>query len=347
MNRIYSKGHLALTLSATVLIAACSSDREPAPITYRTPLSAPAETQPTQQAPAPQQSYAVSSQPDSRGIIQHDGYQSIRAQRGDTVQSMAARAGITESELANYNGLSTQYVPREGDELVLPANAGGSPVAAAPAPAPVYNEPLAPAAPAPAPAQETVVASNAGWSAAEARAAIEDDSTTAVTPAPLAPPAAAPEPAQSDTAAVQPAPEPEPAPAPAPAASANASGPSGFVRPVDAGIRRPFSRAAGPDRNEGVDFATSAGDTVRAAGNGTVALISQSLGGLGTIVLIRHNDDYLTVYGRIDDVQVKKGDKVQAGQTIARVANLPEPQGPSLHYEIRRGAESIDPSPYL
>ncbi|MFV0476081.1 MAG: murein hydrolase activator EnvC family protein, partial [Pikeienuella sp.] len=151
------------------------------------------------------------------------------------------------------------------------------------------------------------------------------------------------EPAGTDTAAVSGgAVEP-----PAAATTGSASGLSGLGRPTDAAISRPFSRTPGPDRNDGVDFATAAGDPVRAAGSGTVALISQSLGGLGTIVLIRHDNDYLTVYGRLADVTVSKGDRVQSGQVIARVADLAPPQGPSLHYEIRRGAESIDPTPYL
>lgn len=338
--------------AAALILAACAGEpREPAPITYRTPVSpsptARPEAQPSQAAPLAAPSPVPSGQADSRGVVYYDGYESIRARAGDSIDSMAARVGLTGSELAAYNGLSTQYTPREGDELVLPAKPGryqGTVTASASptveAAAPGY-EPSAPARPGAAAASGEV------WSAERARAAIgEEPAQPKVEAAPLMPPEA------------KPAPEPEPKsetataaastqPTPAPAAAAQKSGPSGFVRPVDAEVSRPFSRAAGPDRNDGVDFATKAGDPVRAAGDGTVALISESLGGLGTIILIRHDNDYLTVYGRVADVTVAKGDRIKKGQVIAKVADLAPPQGPSLHYEVRRGAESIDPAPYL
>ena len=116
---------------------------------------------------------------------------------------------------------------------------------------------------------------------------------------------------------------------------------------MDAPISRPFSKRAGPERNDGVDFASPAGTPVRVADGGTVVLVSRSLGGLGTIVLVRHENEFLTVYGRIDDVAVTKGDRVERGQVIAKVADLKSPRTPSLHFEIRRGPESIDPEQFI
>ncbi|MEX2519448.1 MAG: M23 family metallopeptidase, partial [Paracoccaceae bacterium] len=300
--------------------------------------------------PAPAPAPAPSGQADGRGVVYYDGYESIRARSGDTVDTMAARVGISGSELAAYNGLSTQYTPREGDELVLPARndryQGGAmqsaaQVATASSAYPGY-EPSTPAQPGAvaAPAQPA-----GAWSADLAREAIQTAPDSSVSSQPLAPPpvAEAPPIAEEQTASMS---TDAPAAPPA-AASQSASSAGGFAKPVDAAISRPYSRASGPERNDGVDFATAAGDPVRAAAAGEVALISQSLGGLGTIVLIRHENDLLTVYGRIDGVTVAKGERVSQGQTIARVADLPPPQGPSLHFEIRRGAESIDPAPYL
>lgn len=342
---------LLLLSALTLTLAACASERqEPAPVVYRTEApAAPAQRpapEPSSVAPSAAPSPIPSGQADSRGVVHYDGYETIRARDNDTVDSMAARVGITGSELAAYNGLSTQYAPREGDELVIPARAsgsgGGSGSAGGPAGGGVTQTALDPAVPseyrpsAPermaeagataAPAAET--GGNQEWSADLAREAIGESP----------PQSGGAETARTETAAVEP-----PAPPPAPASS----GSNGFSRPVDAAVSRPFSRSPGPDRNDGVDFATQAGDSVRAAASGTVALISESLGGLGTIVLIRHDNEYLTVYGRVDGVTVAKGDRVERGQVIAKVADLAPPQSPSLHYEVRRGAESIDPSPYL
>ncbi len=82
-----------------------------------------------------------------------------------------------------------------------------------------------------------------------------------------------------------------------------------------------------------------------AAASGEVALVSQSLGGLGTIVLIRHlGGEYLTVYGRIEKVSVKKGDIVAQGQKIGVVSPSTQPR---MHFEVRRGAESLDPEMFF
>ncbi|MEO0361778.1 MAG: LysM peptidoglycan-binding domain-containing M23 family metallopeptidase [Pseudomonadota bacterium] len=359
--------------AAALLLVACDvSRKEPAaPIVYRgtQPGGAVApEAAPLAQAPAP--AY-VGATLEERGITLYDGYETIRARDGDTIAAMAARAGLTPSELAAYNGLSTAYAPQSGDELVLPAREDRyqtppEPVAVAAAPAPAAsrpieasplptNDPLAPppageevaAAPAPGGEGEVLAAAphpgrdGSGWSAELARSAI-DGSPAAAGPAPTPAPRAAGE---------APAPAPQAAPAAetevAAVAPAAPVGGGLFSPPAEAPIVRGYSQAPGPDRNDGVDFGTASGDPVVAAGDGTVALISKSLGGLGTIVLIRHPDQFLTVYGRVADVAVSKGDRVSRGQVIARVADVQAPRDPHLHFEIRKGAQSVDPATYF
>lgn len=404
----------------TLVVAACSDGREqpPAPVVYQgsqpnqqaaprpapsgAPSQAPAPSVPSSEAaqptsaPQPVTAAPATGVKDTRGVTFYDGYQTVTANQGDTVDSMARRVGIQGAELAAYNGLSTLYTPLPGDELVLPARAdgyrGATRVAAAPAPQ------LQPA-PAPAPTPERSTGS--GWSPALVTAAIEggDQPNTSIQletqPAPDPQPAAptAEQTAALDAAAVNdpqpapelaptvaaPAPQPEPepqlqpepvlttsapqpvptaAPQPAPevtrqAALTPAATPtvttsnSQFIRPVNAPILRPFSKRAGPDRNDGVDFDSPAGTPVVAADSGTVVLVSRSLGGLGTIVLVRHENEFLTVYGRIDDVVVSKGDRVERGQVIAKVADLKAPRTSALHFEIRRGPESVDPEQFI
>lgn len=135
-----------------------------------------------------------------------------------------------------------------------------------------------------------------------------------------------------------------PAADPAPAAAAPGLR---LVRPVSGPVAIGFNKGAGPARNDGVDFAAKAGSPVVAAADGEVALVSQSLSGLGTIVLVRHPDEYLTVYGRIDGVTVNKGDAVRRGQKIGVVSNAAAPAEPRMHFEVRRGAESLDPMTFL
>lgn len=114
-----------------------------------------------------------------------------------------------------------------------------------------------------------------------------------------------------------------------------------LLKPVSGNVLRGYSNK--PGGNEGLDIAASKGTGVKAAENGEVALVS-SAGGNSKIVLIRHADNLYTVYSNVSDVSVAKGQSVRRGQAIAKVAG----GSPAfLHFEIRRGTESVDPAPYL
>jgi murein DD-endopeptidase MepM/ murein hydrolase activator NlpD len=358
----------SLALAAAILAAGCVEQRESAPIVFRGGAPAPSgqvatatppiESRPLDAAPA------APAAADGAGVIDYGGYSAVVARPGDTVESMAARAGVSASALASYNGLPAGYAPRAGDELILPPSPRGAGAAPAPlsTPAPVASAPLSPVAPA-APAPQTTAGST--FDVAEIEAAI-GGSRAQPTARPEAPTAAAiPDPAPTLAPAEAPAADPETDPrvaalepaapeavapqpaAPAPAATPPQSAAPRFAAPVDGPIVRPYNRAAGATRNDGVDFGAAAGAPVRAAADGQVALVSESLGGLGTIVLIRHANEILTVYGRVEDVSVKKGDRVSRGQSIGVVAPAAGGGDATMHFEVRRGADSVDPADFL
>jgi murein DD-endopeptidase MepM/ murein hydrolase activator NlpD len=117
-----------------------------------------------------------------------------------------------------------------------------------------------------------------------------------------------------------------------------------LIRPVVGPVVIGFNKGAGRARNDGIDFASPANSPVVAAAAGEIALVSQSLGGLGNIVLVRHRGDYLTVYGRIEKVTVRKGDIVSQGQRIGVVSPATNPR---MHFEVRQGADSLDPERFF
>ena len=360
-------------LAAAIALAGCAERPEPAPVVFRgtTPAARPAAPRP---APVVAPAVPAASAPDAQGVVDYGGYSAIVARPGDTVASMAGRVGLSPSALASYNGLPSGYAPRPGDELILPPAPSG--------PATVESAVLAPlgapieggaatgadsgadaaatgaaAQPAPAPPAQSAAT---GFDLSQIEAAIGDTPTAptprqtppvsaSAPPAPV-PQAAAPLVVAAKTPDATPAARPETQAAPAAqatAAPAPAAAPAArFVSPVSGAIVRPFNRTEGA-RSDGVDFAAPQGAAVVAAAPGQVALVSESLGGLGTIVLIRHEGDLLTVYGRVDGVTVKKGDRVQQGQTIGAVAPGASGRDPSLHFEVRQGAESVDPARYL
>ena len=148
---------------------------------------------------------------------------------------------------------------------------------------------------------------------------------------PIAPPPSAAAPLPADiTAAV----EPE-----SPNLGALRTPPGGRLSPpVSGGITRPY------DGKNGVGFAVPPGTAVKAAAPGEVAMVSEALGGLGAIVLVRHKDDLITTYSTLSNVRVKEGDSVSTGQVLGVVA---ERDNAELQFDVFRGVDSVDPTPYL
>ena len=126
-----------------------------------------------------------------------------------------------------------------------------------------------------------------------------------------------------------------------------------FIRPVNGAILRKYNPTAINNKNEGIDFAAEPGTPVKSASAGVIALISEPVGGLGKIILIKHKDSVISIYGRLNEIKVVKGERVQAGQVIGNVEKSfinidgTEKKQNYLHFELRKGTESLDPEPLL
>jgi murein DD-endopeptidase MepM/ murein hydrolase activator NlpD len=156
-------------------------------------------------------------------------------------------------------------------------------------------------------------------------------------PTPTPPSAARPLPATTPPAASAPVATP---PAPDLGASRTAASASARMQmPVAGAVIRPYVAK----KNDGIDIAAAAGTPVKAAAAGIVAAITKDTEGV-QILVIRHENNLLTVYDNIDSISVAKGDSVSRGQTVAKVR-----AGDSgfLHFEVRDGFDSVDPMPYL
>jgi len=98
--------------------------------------------------------------------------------------------------------------------------------------------------------------------------------------------------------------------------------------------------------NKGIDIAGSRGQPVYASGPGSVVYAGNQLRGYGNLVMIKHNEDYITAYAHNDTILVSTGQKVKAGQKIATMGS----SGASsvlLHFQLRYRAKAIDPQRYL
>jgi murein DD-endopeptidase MepM/ murein hydrolase activator NlpD len=112
-----------------------------------------------------------------------------------------------------------------------------------------------------------------------------------------------------------------------------------MVMPVQGRIIREFTKGG----NEGIDITASAGSPVRAAASGLVAAITTDADNV-PIVVVKHPDNVLTVYINLGDIKVQKDDRVSRGQQIGA---LRPGSPPYLHFEVRRGFDSVDPMEFL
>lgn len=89
-----------------------------------------------------------------------------------------------------------------------------------------------------------------------------------------------------------------------------------------------------PNGGQGLMIGGRAGQDIRSAGAGRVVYTGSGLLGYGQLVIIKHNDTYLSAYGHTQSVAVQEGDAVAAGQRIATMGNGPQ-GSPMLYFEIR------------
>jgi lipoprotein NlpD len=98
--------------------------------------------------------------------------------------------------------------------------------------------------------------------------------------------------------------------------------------------------------NKGIDIAGGIGDTVMVAADGVVVYAGGNLRGYGQLVIVKHNDIFLSAYGNNEKMLVKEGEKVKAGKPIAWVGKTAA-NDVMLHFEIRRDGKPVDPMKYL
>jgi len=142
----------------------------------------------------------------------------------------------------------------------------------------------------------------------------------------------------------------------APAASASSSAsaaPSTPVLPVDEGLGFMWP-ASGPlltgfdeAKNKGLDIGGKAGDAVVAAADGQVVYAGAGLRGYGNLLILKHNNIFLTAYAHNQTLIVKEDQKVKKGQKIAEMGSSDSPNGVKLHFEIRRQGKPVDPAKLL
>ena len=122
---------------------------------------------------------------------------------------------------------------------------------------------------------------------------------------------------------------------------------SKFSWPVRGAIVSKFGAIGKGRANDGINIKAPAGTAVKAADAGAVAYAGNELKGFGNLILLRHNDGYITAYAHNAKILVKKGQKVRRGEKIATVGTTGGVNVPQLHFEVRAGKKAVNPINYL
>ena len=134
---------------------------------------------------------------------------------------------------------------------------------------------------------------------------------------------------------------PAPTPTPTPPAAKGADDVD-FIWPASGSLIAGFDES----RNKGYDISGKAGDPVIAAADGRVVYAGAGLRGYGNLIILKHNNTYLTAYAHNQSLLVKEDQAVRKGQKIAEMGNT-DADRVKLHFEIRRQGKPVDPSRYL
>jgi murein DD-endopeptidase MepM/ murein hydrolase activator NlpD len=246
---------------------------------------------------------------------------------GESLTSIARLYGVPRTTLAQTNKMDINGSVRIGQRITIPgsgslvANAAKTAAPAAPAAhaaaKPATTAPVVAAAPAkPKPADTKPVGQVAAAAAADKNAQL----IAAVKPAEPAEDAVKDDDKQ---AGMQ------------------------FRWPVRGRIISGFGPKPGGQQNEGINVSVPEGTSVKAAEDGVVAYAGNELKGYGNLVLIKHADGWVTAYAHNSEIDVKKGETVKRGQTIAKAGQTGSVTSPQVHFEIRKGSQPVDPSSHL
>jgi len=301
------------------LVAGCVGGRHPywaiEPIHHvrNSPIPVP---RPALKPPPPRETVVVAIRPQSKpAAAPSAGARQIRVKRGDTVYGLARIHGVAVSQLVAVNDLEPPYLLRVGEELRLPAprthivRRGETPFSIARR----YDLDVA-----------SLIQVNRLQEPRDLRVG-----TTLRIPA-----------SRGEEVRVAARPSlalPEP-----PARTGR-----GFDWPVAGTIVSTFGPKDRGLRNDGLNIAAPRGAPVRAAEDGVVAYAGDGLQGFGNLLLVRHADGWVTAYAHNEEMLVRRGDRVERGQMIARVGSTGSVTSPQLHFEVRRGRQALDPTGVL
>ncbi len=265
------------------------------------------------EAPSPSPISVIEAIPTARPepVTTYKGRTAL-AKEGDNLYSIAFEAGFDAADVARWNNLDLEDVILVGQEVRLYPQPDGESQPRDQSPS--VTEPIVNPEVASVPAKKPVIPTK---------------NTPKKIPAATSP----------TTVAVVPAAVPEKSPP----KKVPAKGPSKWIWPTRGDIITKFSEK---QQKNGIAITGKSGTPVGAAADGRVVYAGSGLIGFGRIIIVKHSDEFLSVYAHNSRIVVSEGDMVAQGQKIAEMGNT-DADRVKLHFEIRRYGKPVDPLTYL
>lgn len=125
------------------------------------------------------------------------------------------------------------------------------------------------------------------------------------------------------------------------------TGNSTFMWPVDGPVISRFGPKAGGLHNDGINIAVPEGTPVHASASGSVVYVGNELRGYGNLLIIRHDNGWISAYAHTKEISVKRGDSVKQGDVVAYVGATGNVDRAQLHFTLRHGKEAVNPEQHL
>ncbi|MBS0451051.1 MAG: peptidoglycan DD-metalloendopeptidase family protein [Proteobacteria bacterium] len=300
-------------LAVLLVFAGCTNPRTPAPVEDRGGASRTSGASATSTAPGmpvPPITTDASGKP-LPGIENYGkpGYYAVRP--GDTIMRIGLETGQNWRDIVKWNNLENANLIEVGQVLRVIPPVNGAPAGAAP-----------------------VTAAGGASGSSTPGVATTGAAVAAGTAVAVAPPSSSSTPAPTTPSAT---------PAkPTPPVAASGDDDLGWIWPAQGQLIAGFDEV----KNKGLDIGGRAGDAVLAAADGRVVYAGAGLRGYGNLIILKHNNTYLTAYAHNQTLLVKEDQSVQKGQKIAEMGNS-DADRVKLHFEIRRQGKPVDPARYL
>jgi len=271
--------------------------------------------------------------PSAAVVAKYDGAYTVK--KGDSLYALALQLKVPMTELQQVNGIADVRKVRPGTLLKVPSS---SPLAQVP-------DTTAPASVAAGVADTAKVP--------QAIAQAEAARTVPPTAQPVvinARKVAAIDMAKADTPPGEAAGVTPPADKSAQAASGGSAAGAAIGKlrwPAKGKIIGQFGPRPDGTHNDGVNLSVPLGTDVHAAESGVVAYAGSELKGYGNLILVRHDNGWITAYAHNEELLAKRGDKVKRGQVLAKAGKTGQVDQPQVHFELRQGSKPVDPTPFM